>query len=97
MQWPEPYGAPSEPPQLFTIARLPETHVLIRELNAESLGAVYVTMQVERLPRSEFERSNRLIVDHSLPHTFMCVDDVVEDVQARVFYECDRMSWREMH
>lgn len=48
--WPEPYGAPAAPPQLFTIVRLPETHVLVRDLEAESLGAVYAAMQVERMP-----------------------------------------------
>ncbi|MFL5803555.1 MAG: hypothetical protein ACJ8CR_17655 [Roseiflexaceae bacterium] len=94
--WPEPYGVPSEPPQLFTTARLSETHALVRELDVESLGAVYAAMQVERLPRSELDRLTRIIADQGLPHTSMCAGDVIEDVQAGVFYECDLMGWREM-
>jgi len=70
--------------------------VLVRELEAESLGAVYAAMQVERLPRSEHERLARIVEEHSLPHTSMCAGDVVEDVQASTFYECDLMGWREM-
>ena len=70
--------------------------MLVRELEAESLGAVFAAMQVERLPRSERARLARIIADHSLPHTSMCAGDVVEDVQAGTFYECDLMGWREM-
>jgi hypothetical protein len=94
--WPDPYGVPDEPPQLFTITRLHETHMLVREIEAESLGAVYAAMQVERLPRSDLDPLMRLIVDNDLPHTSMCAGDVVEDVQARAFYECELMGWREM-
>jgi hypothetical protein len=78
-------------------SRLPETHVLVRELDVASLGAVYSAMQVERLSRSELDRLTRLIAEHNLPHTSMCADDVVEDVQARTFFECDLMGWRKMH
>jgi len=94
--WPAPYGVPDEPPQIFTIARLPETHVLVREFDAENPGAVYAAMQVERLPRSERERLARIIAEHGLPHTSMCASDVVEDVQVGRFYECDVIGWREL-
>ena len=94
--WPAPYGVPDDPPRLFTIARLPETHVLVRELEAESLGAVFAAMQVERLPQSERKWLARIITEDGLPHTSMCAGDVVEDVQAGLFYECDLMGWQEM-
>ena len=94
--WPDPYGVPDEPPQLFTITRLPETHMLVREIEAERLGAVYAAMQVERLSHSELDRLRRIIADHNLPHTSMCAGDVVEDGQTGTFYECDLMGWREL-
>ncbi len=96
MQWPAPYGVPAAPPQIFTIARLPETHMLVRELEAERLGAVFAAMQVERWSAREYEAFARIIADHDLPHTSMCAGDVVEDVRAGTFYECDLMGWREM-
>lgn len=95
-QWPAPYGVPDTPAQLFTIARLPETHVFVREIEAESLGAVYAMMQVERWTAQEYQALARLIADQGLPHTSMCAGDVVEDVQAEMFYECDLMGWREL-
>lgn len=78
------------------IARLPETHMLVREIEAESLGTVYAAMQVERLSLEEFDQLARIVAEHGLPHTSMCAGDVVEDVQAATFYECDLMGWREM-
>jgi len=96
-EWPAPYGVPDASPQLFTIARLPETHMLVREFEAESLSAVYAAMQVERLPRSEHEQLTRIVEEHGLPHTSMCAGDVVEDLRASTFYECDLIGWRKMH
>ena len=68
----------------------------MREFEAENLGAVYAAMQVEHLSHSEFDQLTRIIAEHGLPHTSMCAGDVVEDVQAGTFYECDLMGWREL-
>jgi hypothetical protein len=50
-RWDYASEIPVDPPELFTIARLPETHVPVWELTAPSLGAVYHRMQVERWDR----------------------------------------------
>lgn len=93
-RWEYASEIPVDPPEVFTITRLPETHVQVWELTAPSLGAVYHRMQVERWDRVTWAAvEERLVPDM---HTSMCAGDVVEDVAAGTFFECELFGWRQL-
>jgi hypothetical protein len=85
-----------DPPFLFSIARLPETHAAIWELEAPSLDAVYKRMQVDRLGDDERAIEER-IAELGLTHTSFSAGDVIEDVDAGGFWECELFTgWRKL-
>ncbi|HEU4326927.1 MAG TPA: hypothetical protein VFS21_27555 [Roseiflexaceae bacterium] len=93
-RWDAPSEIPADPPALFTRARLAETHVLVWQISAPSLGAVYHRLQVDRLdPRTFAVLQSRLAPNI---HSSLTAGDVVEDVAAGVFYEAEVMGWREL-
>ncbi|HEU4325419.1 MAG TPA: hypothetical protein VFS21_19905 [Roseiflexaceae bacterium] len=85
-----------DPPFLFSIARLDETHALVYELKAPSLGAVYGRMQIEHAPEDVFEAIQRKIEELDLTHSTMTAGDVIQDVEARIYWECEIMGWRQL-
>lgn len=85
-----------DPPFLFTIDRLPETHAAVWELEAPSLGAVYGRMQADRMGDDEAAITAR-IHDLGLTHTSMSAGDVIEDLDAGAFWECGLFTgWRKI-
>ena len=91
-----PYEIPTNPPLLFTVAHLHETHICVRELDAASPDAIYHYMQTDRWPRRTAAAFNAKIFAQGLTHSSMCPGDVIEDVAAGRFYECDLRGWREL-
>lgn len=100
VRWPQqdemPFEITADPPQLFAVGRLGETHILVRELEAPSLDAVYHRMQVETMKSQEFTAFSDEIQAKGLTHTSMSAGDVIEDINEGVFYECDVMGWRRL-
>lgn len=94
--WFADYLTPDASPQLFSVAQLTNTHVLVREVEAERLEAAFSAMQIERWSHREYEAFARIIEEHDLTQTTMCAGDVIEDVDAGTWYECERFGWREM-
>lgn len=85
-----------DPPFLFTIDRLPETHAAVWELEAPSLGAVYGRMQAGRMGDDEAEIEEHL-AELGLTHTSLSAGDVIEDVDASTFWECELFTgWRQL-
>jgi hypothetical protein len=84
------------PPFLFSIARLPETHAAVWELEAPSLDAVYKRMQAGRMGEDERAIEER-IAGLGLTHTSMSAGDVIEEVDAGDFWECELFTgWRKL-
>ncbi|HEU4324773.1 MAG TPA: hypothetical protein VFS21_16635 [Roseiflexaceae bacterium] len=90
------FAFPIDPPFLFSIARLDETHALVYELKAPSLGAVYGRMQIEHAPEHIFEAIQRKIEELDLTHSTMTAGDVIQDVEAGIYWECEIMGWRQL-
>jgi len=74
-------------------ARLKETHVLVRELEAGSLDEVFRIQQGEVWSPNGEQRD--LIYKLGLMHTSMSVGDVVEDPEG-VFWECRPVGWNNL-
>ena len=73
---------------------LEQTHVELRSVQAESLGAVFMAMQGERWsPNGE---ARTLIRAKGLEHTSMSVGDVAEDLNSGDMYVCARLGWRKL-
>lgn len=93
-RWDYPSEIPVNPPALFTIARLSQTHVLAWELTAPSLAEVHPRMQVER-----WDPVSWAAIEERLPplmHISMTAGDVVEDVAAGSFFEYEPSGWRQL-
>jgi hypothetical protein len=85
-----------DPPFRFSVARLPETHAAVWELEAPSLGAVYNRMQADRMGDDERAIEER-IAELGLTHTSMSAGDVVEEVETSTFWECELFTgWRRL-
>ena len=93
-RWTTPSEIPVDPPALFTIAGLPETHVCVWELTAPSLDAVYHRMQVDGWDQTTWAIIDARLVPNM--HTSMSDGDVVEDVAAGQFFECELRGWRQL-
>jgi len=91
-----PFEIAVDPPLLFTVARLNETHVFVRELEAANLEDVYSRMQVDRWPEHAIAAFGEEIHARGCTHSTMGPRDVVEDVIEGRFYECDLAGWREL-
>ena len=77
----------------ITVEKLSETHVFVREVEAESKGEVYCSMQGEVWsPRGE---AKPLIKRLGLSHTSMSIGDVVQDQDGR-YWLCVEMGWKEL-
>ena len=82
-------------PQSQVILRCPreETHVFLKEVEAEGPWEVFQSMQGEVWsPNGE---ARALIEEKGLWHTSMSVGDLLEDEQGRFFF-CDSFGWREL-
>src|SRR4028119_1239321 len=81
-----------------TRATLAQTHVLVHELNADSLGAVYHRMQAEAWPSEvDLLAFGEHVYAVGSFHTTMCTGDVVEDCTNYTFYQCTFFEgWREL-
>jgi hypothetical protein len=75
-------------------ARLTDTHVELRDIEASSLGAVYGLSQAEVWSPNGEARS--LILMKRLAHTSMSVGDVVEDLDGGEMYMCGRTGWQKI-
>ena len=76
-----------------TVADLPQTHVLVRTLQATGLEVVYWHMQGEQWsPNGE---ARPLIEDLGLTHTSLSLGDVVETPDGR-YYVCAWDGWDEI-
>lgn len=75
----------------LTVDNLSETHVLLREVEAENIDAVYYEMQGEIWsPKGE---ARELLQKLGLQHTSMSVGDVVECQDCGDFHQCDPLGW----
>lgn len=81
-----------------TRATLAQTHVLVHELDAQSLGQVYHRMQAESWPSTDemLAFGEHVLALGSL-HTTMCTGDVVEDLTTGTLYQTTFFDgWREL-
>ena len=74
-----------EPPP--ALEDLPQTHILLRKVEATSKDAVFWEMQGENW--------SPMIRRLGLTHTSMSVNDVVQD-ESGVYWECVDVGWREI-
>jgi hypothetical protein len=94
--WPPANGTPRDEPQLFTVTSLPDSHVMVHELLAESREQVYGLMQADAMSRDMLDRFDAYIEAGTLTHTSISVGDVVEDVEMGMYFECEMRGWREL-
>lgn len=86
------FGIRGDEPEL-TLSDLPETHVFVKEVQAESLGQVFHLMQGEIW--SPGGEARPLIKRLGLHHTSMSVGDVAQAGDG-TYYECMIQGWREI-
>lgn len=80
-----------------THATLAQTHVLVRELDADSLGEVYMRMQAESwASHDDLAAFSRHVYDLGSFHTSMNAGDVVENTIDGTFHLCDFFGWSEL-
>ena len=85
---------PTFMPQNITVSTLPDTHVELIDIDAESLDDVYFHMQAENW--SPFGEAKTLIQQKGLTHTSMCVDDVIYDVEEDKYFTVEMIGFREI-
>lgn len=77
----------------FDLATLQETHALVREIEVDDLGGVYMQMQGEIWsPNGE---ARPLIESLGLNHTSMMIGDIAV-AEDNIAYLCDTMSWENL-
>lgn len=83
------------PENLAKLETLPNTHILVKEVEAESISDVFSLMQAEANPFGRPEESYAYIHGLGLNRTSMCNGDVVEDENGN-FHECMVVGWRKL-
>lgn len=91
-----PYEISVDPPILFTVSRLPTTHIMIRELDAPNLDTVFHQMQADHWLHNEIIAFGEEIDAKGLTHSSLSPGDIVEDIAEGRWFECDLMGWREL-
>lgn len=83
---------------LATRATLTETHVLVHELDADSLGQVYARMQAEAWPSTDAMLAfGEHVYALGSFHTSMSAGDVAYDCTTDTYYQCTFFDgWREL-
>ena len=91
------HHAPSEDYTPPTLESITETYVFVKELRADSPGETYRLMQAENNPFGEdIDRSNAYLTNLGLHRTSMSVGDIIQHVEACIYYECMTFGWREL-